>query len=227
MAEHRRSVLLDPIRVGSVTLTSRIVMGSMHTGLESHPERFEQLGCFYAERAKGGAGLIVTGGFAPNFAGRLKNEPGSFERPDQVADHRKIVGPVHAAGGRIPLQILHAGRYGYHPAIVAPSPLKSSINRDAPAELTSDQIEQTIRDYANTAQLAIEAGYDGVEIMGSEGYLISQFLAPRTNHRTDDWGAHWKIAGAFRSQSSRQCAAPLATPLFAIESRRLNWSKAD
>ncbi|WGS19667.1 MULTISPECIES: NADPH-dependent 2,4-dienoyl-CoA reductase [unclassified Bradyrhizobium] len=183
-----QSVLLDPIRVGSATLKSRIVMGSMHTGLECHPERFDELGRFYAERAKGGAGLIVTGGFAPNFAGRMKNEPGTFERPDQVPDHRKIVEPVYAAGGRILLQILHAGRYGYHPAIVAPSPIKSPINRDVPAELSAEQIEETIRNYAATARLAIEAGYDGVEIMGSEGYLISEFLAPRTNHRTDAWG---------------------------------------
>ena len=127
------SVLLDPIRVGVMTLKSRIVMGSMHTGLEHHPERFDELGRFYAERAKGGAGLIVTGGFAPNFAGRMKNEPGTFERPDQVADHKKITSPVRAAGGRILLQILHAGRYGYHPAVVAPSPIKSPINRDVPA----------------------------------------------------------------------------------------------
>jgi 2,4-dienoyl-CoA reductase (NADPH2) len=183
-----RSVLLNPIRVGSVQLSSRIVMGSMHTGLECHPERFDELGRFYAERAKGGAGLIVTGGFAPNFAGRMKNEPGTFERPDQVAHHRKISAPVRAAGGRILLQILHAGRYGYHPAIVAPSPIKSPINRDVPTELTSAGIEETIANYATTARLAIEAGYDGVEIMGSEGYLISEFLAPRTNHRSDEWG---------------------------------------
>lgn len=194
-----QSVLLDPIRVGSAMLKSRIVMGSMHTGLECHPERFDELGRFYAERAKGGAGLIVTGGFAPNFAGRMKNEPGTFERPDQVPDHRKIVEPVHAAGGRILLQILHAGRYGYHPAIVAPSPIKSPINRDVPGELSSEQIEETIRNYAVTARLAIEAGYDGVEIMGSEGYLISEFLAPRTNHRTDAWAARWRTARAFRS----------------------------
>ncbi len=182
------AVLLDPIRVGSLTLASRIVMGSMHTGLECHPERFDELGRFYAERARGGAGLIVTGGFAPNFAGRMKNEPGTFERADQVTHHRKITAPVRAAGGRILLQILHAGRYGYHPAVVAPSPIKSPINRDVPAELTSAQIEATIANYATTARLAIEAGYDGVEIMGSEGYLISEFLAPRTNHRGDRWG---------------------------------------
>lgn len=182
------AVLLDPIRVGSLTLASRIVMGSMHTGLECHPERFDELGRFYAERAKGGAGLIVTGGFAPNFAGRMKNEPGTFERPDQVVHHRKITAPVRAAGGRILLQILHAGRYGYHPAVVAPSPIKSPINRDVPAELSPAQIEETIANYATTARLAVEAGYDGVEIMGSEGYLISEFLAPRTNHRGDRWG---------------------------------------
>ena len=182
------SSILKPLRVGPVTLRSRIVMGSMHTGLECHPEKFDQLGRFYAERAKGGTGLIVTGGFAPNFAGRMKNEPGTFERKDQVNDHRKITEPVHRAGGCILLQILHAGRYGYHPAVVAPSPIKSPINRDVPSELTPDQIEQTIRDYAQTAKLAIEAGYDGVEIMGSEGYLISEFLAVRTNHRTDEWG---------------------------------------
>lgn len=183
-----RSVLLNPIRVGSLILSSRIVMGSMHTGLECHPERFDELGRFYAERAKGGAGLIVTGGFAPNFAGRMKNEPGTFERPDQVADHRKITEPVRAASGKILLQILHAGRYGYHPAVVAPSPIKSPINRDVPAELTAAQIEETIANYATTARLAVDAGYHGVEIMGSEGYLISEFLAPRTNHRTDAWG---------------------------------------
>jgi 2,4-dienoyl-CoA reductase (NADPH2) len=181
-------VLLDPIRVGTLTLKSRIVMGSMHTGLEHHPERFDELGRFYAERAKGGAGMIVTGGFAPNYVGRMKDEPGTFERPDQVADHKKITGPVRAAGGRILLQILHAGRYGYHPAVVAPSPIKSPINRDVPAELTHEQIEETIQNYAATARLAVEAGYDGVEIMGSEGYLISEFLAPRTNHRSDRWG---------------------------------------
>jgi 2,4-dienoyl-CoA reductase (NADPH2) len=192
-----RSVLLDSIRVGSATLNSRIVMGSMHTGLEHHPERFDALGRFYAERAKGGAGLIITGGFAPNFAGRMKNEPGTFERPDQVVDHKKITGPVHAAGGRILLQILHAGRYGYHPAVVAPSPIKSPINRDVPAELTDEQIEETVRDYATTARLAMEAGYDGVEIMGSEGYLISEFLAPRTNHRADKWGGSLENRGRF------------------------------
>ncbi|MFC7706249.1 FAD-dependent oxidoreductase [Plastorhodobacter daqingensis] len=186
--QDERFALLRPVRVGSVTLPNRVVMGSMHTGLECHPERFDELGRFYAERAKGGVGLIVTGGFAPNFAGRMKDEPGTLERPDQVEDHRKITDAVHAAGGRILLQILHAGRYGYHPAIVAPSAIKSPINRDMPRELDAEEVTQTIADYANTAMLAIAAGYDGVEVMGSEGYLISQFLATRTNARTDEWG---------------------------------------
>lgn len=182
------AALLQPIRVGRIVLPNRVVMGSMHTGLESHPDRFGELGRFYAERARGGVGLIVTGGFAPNVEGRLKDEPGTLEREDQVAAHRAMTDPVHAAGGRIILQILHAGRYGYHPAIVAPSALRSPINRDVPAEMSAVLIARTVADYARTARLAIAAGYDGVEVMGSEGYLISQFLAPRTNKRTDEWG---------------------------------------
>lgn len=182
------SALLQPIAVGAVALPNRLVMGSMHTGLEGHPERFDELARFYAERAKGGVGLIVTGGFAPNHAGRMQNEPGTLEREDQVPAHRKVTAAVHAAGGRILLQILHAGRYGYHPDIVAPSALKSPINRDTPAMLSHEQILATIADYANTATLARQAGYDGVEVMGSEGYLITQFLARRTNHRDDEWG---------------------------------------
>jgi 2,4-dienoyl-CoA reductase (NADPH2) len=191
------SALLQPIRVGRVTLPNRIVMGSMHTGLECHPERFDELGRFYAARAKGGAGLIVTGGFSPCHAGRMKDEPGTFERPDQVDAHRRITEAVHAGGGRIILQILHAGRYGYHSAIVAPSPIKSPINRDVPAELTEHAIHDTIACYANTARLAIAAGYDGVEVMGSEGYLISQFLASRTNRRTDQWGGPLEARARF------------------------------
>jgi 2,4-dienoyl-CoA reductase (NADPH2) len=182
------AALLQPIRVGNVTLPNRVVMGSMHTGLECHPERFDELGRFYAERAKGGVGLIVTGGFAPNFAGRMKDEPGTFERLDQVDAHRKITLQVHREGGRILLQILHAGRYGYHPAIVAPSAIKSPINRDTPAALSREGVAATIEAYANTAVLAREAGYDGVEVMGSEGYLLSEFLALRTNKRDDEWG---------------------------------------
>ena len=182
--------LAQPIRLGTVTLRNRIVMGSMHTGLEGHQTdaSFAQLARFYAERARGGVGLIVTGGFAPNHAGRLKDEPATMVTAEHVRLHRKITDAVHAEGGLIVLQLLHAGRYGYHDKVVAPSPIRSPINKHTPAELSEEAIEQTIGDYARASHLAREAGYDGVEVMGSEGYLISQFLAPRTNHRTDRWG---------------------------------------
>ena len=182
------AALFRPIALGKFALQSRIVMGSMHTGLEAHPDRFAELARFYADRARGGAGLIVTGGFAPSFAGRMRDEPSTFDSAAQVPAHRLITEAVHAAGGRIVLQILHAGRYGYHSAVVAPTAIRSPINRDAPAALTAAQIEDTIASYAATASLARAAGYDGVEVMGSEGYLISEFLAARTNHRDDDWG---------------------------------------
>ncbi|MEC8585461.1 MAG: 2,4-dienoyl-CoA reductase FMN-binding domain-containing protein, partial [Pseudomonadota bacterium] len=181
-------LLAQPLTVGAVTLANRMVMGSMHTNLEGNPGHFDQLGRFYAARAAGGAGLIVTGGFSPNAAGRLKDHPCVMASAADAAHHRRITGPVRAAGGRILLQILHAGRYGYHGEIVAPSPIKSPINRDTPAEMTAAMIAETIADFARAAELALDAGYDGVEIMGSEGYLMSQFLAARTNHRDDDWG---------------------------------------
>ena len=182
--------LAQPIRVGAVTLRNRIVMGSMHTGLEGHQTEaaFDQLARFYAERARGGVGLIVTGGFAPNEAGRLKDEPATMQTGEHVRLHRRIADAVHADGGLIVLQLLHAGRYGYHDKVVAPSPIRSPINKYTPAELSDAAIEETIADYVKAARLARGAGYDGVEVMGSEGYLISQFLAPRTNRRTDRWG---------------------------------------
>lgn len=180
--------LAQPLKVGNITLPNRIVMGSMHTGMEGDADHFDELARFYGERARGGAALVVTGGFAPNYEGRMTAEPGYFDSEEQVAWHKKIPEQVHKHGGRVLLQILHAGRYGYHDAIVAPSPIKSPINRDTPRELTEEGIEQTIRDYAKTSQLAQKAGYDGVEIMGSEGYLITQFLATHTNARDDKWG---------------------------------------
>jgi 2,4-dienoyl-CoA reductase (NADPH2) len=211
--EGPHAALFEPIAVGKAVLPCRIVMGSMHTGLESHPERFAELARFYADRARGGVGLIVTGGFAPNFAGRMKNEPGTFERAEQVPAHRTIAEAVHAAGGRILLQILHAGRYGYHRAIVAPSAIKSPINRDAPAALSASQIADTIASYANTAALAREAGYDGVEVMGSEGYLISEFLAPFTNHRDDEWGGSLENRARFPLAVVRAVRAALGEDL--------------
>jgi 2,4-dienoyl-CoA reductase (NADPH2) len=208
-ADAARSTLTKPIRVGHLTLPNRVVMGSMHTGLEARPERFEELARFYAARAEGGVGLIVTGGFAPNFAGRIKDEPATFERDDQVEAHRIVTDAVHKAGGRILLQILHAGRYGYHAAIVAPSAIKSPINRDTPEALGAEQIVQTVRDYANTARLAKAAGYDGVEIMGSEGYLITEFLATRTNHRDDEWGGSLANRARFPTEVVKAVRAAL------------------
>jgi 2,4-dienoyl-CoA reductase (NADPH2) len=160
----------------------------MHTNLEGRDGGKARLAAFYAERARGQAGLIVTGGFAPNHAGCLTDEPVAFETAENAAEHRQIADAVHDAGSRILLQIVHAGRYAYHHDGVAPSPIKSPINKTSPRELTSKDIEQTIQDFINSARLAEQAGYDGVEIMGSEGYLITQFLAPRTNRRDDHWG---------------------------------------
>jgi 2,4-dienoyl-CoA reductase (NADPH2) len=173
-----------------VTLRNRIVMGSMHTGLESVSDAagHDRLARFYAERAKGGAALIVTGGFGPNMAGRLAAEDLPFANEDQAKLHRRITTAVHDEGAAIVLQVVHAGRYGYHGDIVAPSPIKSPINRNGPVELTPEGINQTVADFVRCARLAREAGYDGVEVMGSEGYLITQFLALRTNQRKDEWG---------------------------------------
>ena len=180
--------LFRPLDLGFVTLPNRILMGSMHTGHEARRGGLEKLAAFYAERARGGAALIVTGGFSPNDAGELGPHRAQVSNAEDAQKHKVIPQAVHDAGGRIVLQLLHAGRYGFHANIVAPSPIKSGINPNPPREMTADEIEQTIADFANAARLAQEAGYDGVEVMGSEGYLITQFLALRTNQRQDDWG---------------------------------------
>ena len=180
--------LLAPLDLGFTTLRNRTLMGSMHTGLEESPDGFEKMAAFFAERAKGGAGLIVTGGFAPNLAGRGAPKASQLSFPWQVGKHRIVTDAVHAAGGKICLQILHTGRYAYHPLAVSASRLKSPISPFAPRALTGWGVKKTIADYARCARLAQKAGYDGVEIMGSEGYLINQFIAPKTNHRTDEWG---------------------------------------
>ena len=180
--------LLAPLQLGSVTLPNRIIMGSMHLGLEEEPGGFARLAAFYRERARGGAALIVTGGISPNEEGRLTPGSALLRTTDEVAEHRLLTEAVHAEGGRIALQILHAGRYAAHPGLVAPSPLQAPINRFPPRELSDADIERTIDDYVHTATLAQQAGYDGVEIMGSEGYLINEFTAPHTNHRSDRWG---------------------------------------
>ncbi|RTR03784.1 NADPH-dependent 2,4-dienoyl-CoA reductase [Halomonas nitroreducens] len=180
--------LLRPLELGHLTLPNRVLMGSMHTNLEEAPEGFARLAAFYAERARQGVGLIVTGGIAPNAEGAVFQGAATLEHAGQVGDHRRVTGAVHDEGGRICLQILHAGRYAYSPALVAPSPIRAPINPREPRELSATEVAGQIDDYVRCASLAREAGYDGVEVMGSEGYLINQFVCRRTNHRQDAWG---------------------------------------
>ena len=180
--------LFTPIQVGHVTLPNRVMMGSMHTGLEARPGGMERLAAFYAERAKGGTPLVVTGGFSPNAEGNFYEHPAEMASAADRDRHRVIPQAVHDAGGRILLQLLHTGRYGAHKKNVAPSAIKSPITPFAPRELATAEVAQTVQDFGRAAALAREAGYDGVEVMGSEGYLITQFLASRTNHRQDEWG---------------------------------------
>ncbi|MBL0520601.1 MULTISPECIES: oxidoreductase [Aeromonas] len=184
----RYPTLLTPLDLGFTQLRNRVLMGSMHTGLEEEKGGFDKLAAFYGERARGGVGLIVTGGIAPNLRGRLVPHGSQLSFPWQVAKHKKVTRAVHQEGGKIALQILHAGRYAYHPFSLAPSALKAPISPFKPRAMSERQIRGTIRDFAATAALARAAGYDGVEVMGSEGYLINQFICERTNKRTDGWG---------------------------------------
>lgn len=180
--------LLSPLDLGFTKLRNRVVMGSMHTGLEDRSGHIDRLAEYFAERARGGVGLIITGGYAPNRTGWLLPFASELTSSAQARRHRRITTAVHDSGGKIILQILHAGRYAYHPLSVSASAIKAPINPFRPRALTGCGVESTIADFARCARLAQEAGYDGVEIMGSEGYLINQFLAPRTNKRTDAWG---------------------------------------
>jgi 2,4-dienoyl-CoA reductase (NADPH2) len=180
--------LLAPLDLGHLTLKNRVLMGSMHTGLEEASDGFARMAAFYAARAKGGVSLMVTGGIAPNFAGRLEPKASQLSFGWQVSRHRVITDAVHAEGGLIAMQILHAGRYAYHPLAVAPSSTKSPISPFRARGMTGWGVRHTIAKYVRCAELAQRAGYDGVEIMGSEGYLINQFIAPKTNHRDDEWG---------------------------------------
>ena len=180
--------LLQPLDLGFCTLPNRVLMGSMHTGLEDHARDFPKLAAYFRERAEGGVGLMVTGGVAPNLLGWLKPFAAKLSWPWEVHKHRIVTSAVHAAGGRICLQILHAGRYAAHPLLVAPSRIKAPISPLTPRALSSWGVERQIRAFVNTARLARDAGYDGVEVMGSEGYLINDFLSARTNRRTDAWG---------------------------------------
>jgi 2,4-dienoyl-CoA reductase (NADPH2) len=184
--------LLAPLDLGFTTLKNRVIMGSMHTGLEELKGGYEKMAVFYGERAKGGVGLIVTGGIAPNIAGWVSPMASKLTNSRTAAKHKVVTDAVHANGGKICLQILHTGRYGYHPFSVAPSAQKSPISPFKPWKLSNRGIEKTIKDYGRCARLSKEAGYDGVEVMGSEGYLINQFIAPKTNKRTDKWGGSYE-----------------------------------
>ena len=183
--------LFTPITIAKLKLPNRIVMGSMHTGLEDLAD-LDRLAAYFAARARQGCALMVTGAFSPNRAGRLSGSAVAFDHADQVPAHAKVTKAVHNAGGHILLQMIHAGRYGYHEDIVAPSTLAAPINKVTPREMTGDEIETTIEDYIRCGELARDAGYDGVEVMGSEGYLLTQFIAKRTNRRDDEWGGSYE-----------------------------------
>ncbi|HVI60502.1 MAG TPA: NADPH-dependent 2,4-dienoyl-CoA reductase [Luteimonas sp.] len=180
--------LLAPLDLGFTTLPNRVLMGSMHTGLEDHRRDFPKLAAYFAERAEGGVGLMVTGGFSPNVVGWLKPFAGKLGWPWEARKHRQVTAAVHAHGARICLQLLHAGRYGYHPLTVSASRLKAPINPFTPRALSARGVERQIDAFATAARLARDGGYDGVEVMGSEGYLLNQFTVARTNRRDDRWG---------------------------------------
>ncbi|WP_067598175.1 NADPH-dependent 2,4-dienoyl-CoA reductase [Nocardiopsis listeri] len=184
--------LLEPLDLGFTTLKNRVIMGSMHVGLEEAPNGFERMAAFYAERARGGVGLIVTGGIAPNPEGATYTGSAKLTDDEEVAQHRLITDAVHRDGGRIAMQILHTGRYAFSEDSVSASAIQAPINPFVPHALTDEEVERTIEDFARCAELARRAGYDGVEIMGSEGYLINQFIAPATNKREDRWGGSFE-----------------------------------
>ena len=184
----RYANILKPLNLGFTTIKNRVVMGSMHTGLEDRFYNYPKLAAYFGERAKGGVGLIITGGISPNRQGWLLPAGGTMNTLGDIAPHRLVTHAVHKHGAKILMQILHSGRYGYQPFVVSASPIKSPISPFKPRQLTDKQIWATIQDYADTASLAKKAGYDGVEIMGSEGYLINQFMSRHVNQREDQWG---------------------------------------
>ena len=184
--------LFSPLDLGFTTLPNRVIMGSMHVGLEEAKDGFNRMAAFYAERTRGGVGLIVTGGIAPNDRGRPMPGGARMTSAADAEKHKVVTQAVHDAGGKIAMQILHFGRYAYHPELVAPSALQAPINPFRPNPLSSEEVVQTIEDFVNCAALAQSAGYDGVEIMGSEGYLLNEFIAARTNQRDDEWGGSYE-----------------------------------
>ncbi len=207
--------VFQPIQLGPLHLPNRILMGSMHTGLEEAKDGFNALAQFYGERAKGGAGLIITGGISPNRRGVLKPGGAKLTARRQIKKHQIITDAVHANGGKICLQILHGGRYSYHPLNVAPSSIKAAINRFKPASLSIRGVKKTILQYAKCAAIAKEAGYDGIEIMGSEGYLINQFLVSATNKRQDQYGGTFENRMRFPIEIIRSIREKVGTE-FAI-----------
>jgi len=208
--------LLSPLDLGFRSLPNRVLMGSMHTGLEDKASDYPKLAAYFAERARGGVGLIVTGGVSPNMVGWLKPFSGKLSMPWEVRRHRLVTQAVHAEGGVICLQLLHAGRYAYHPLSVAPSALKAPINPFKPRALSAAGVERQIKAFVRSACLARDAGYDGVEVMGSEGYLINQFLAPRTNHRDDAWGGSFEKRIRLAVEIVRQTRAALGRDFIII-----------
>ncbi|MER5640189.1 NADPH-dependent 2,4-dienoyl-CoA reductase [Kitasatospora sp. NPDC002227] len=208
--------LLSPLDLGFTTLPNRVIMGSMHVGLEEAANGFERMAEFYATRARGGVGLIVTGGIAPNEAGRPWGGGAKLTTEQEAAEHRVVTEAVHAAGGRIAMQILHFGRYAYHEDLVAPSALQAPISPFVPNELTDEQVEQTVEDFVRCASLARDAGYDGVEIMGSEGYLINEFVAAPTNRRTDRWGGSYENRMRFPVEIVRRVRERLGSDFIVI-----------
>lgn len=184
--------MLSPLDLGFTRLKNRVLMGSMHTNLEEIPGGFDRAAVYYAERARGQVGLIVTGGIAPNLEGSVGMGAAKLTTSEEADHHRKITKAVHKEGGKICMQILHSGRYAYHPKGVAPSAIQSPITPFKPRALETDEVWQTVEDYKNCALLAQSAGYDGVEVMGSEGYLINEFIVTKTNHREDEWGGPYE-----------------------------------
>lgn len=208
--------LLAPLDLGFTTLKNRVLMGSMHTGLEEHPNGSARMAAFYAERARAGVGLIVTGGISPNQHGVVHAGASIFDHENQIPHHKIITDAVHQAGGKIAMQILHTGRYSYQPQPHAPSAIQAPINPYPPIEMTEDMIQQTLSDFAQCARLAQHAGYDGVEIMGSEGYLINQFLAARTNQRDDEWGGDFMRRMRFAVECVRRVRAAVGREFIII-----------
>ncbi|MGW2583308.1 oxidoreductase [Streptomyces virginiae] len=215
-SQSRYPHLLSPLDLGFTTLPNRVIMGSMHTGLEEHQGGFVRLAAFYAERARGGAGLIVTGGISPNDAGRPFEGGSRLTTEDEAAEHRVITEAVHAEGGKIAMQILHFGRYAYHKDLVAPSALQAPISPFVPNELSDAEVERTVEDFVRAARLAKLAGYDGVEIMGSEGYLVNEFIAAATNKRTDRWGGAYENRVRFPLEIVRRTRAAVGEDFILI-----------